>query len=74
MRRLIGKKNPNSGRLGGLYDSMEVRAVAVLQVLLLVALILGIVAATSISDHESASTIASIKSYRHVADYTARLR
>jgi hypothetical protein len=32
----------------------------------LVALILGIVAATSISDHESASTIASIKSYRYV--------
>lgn len=62
--RLIGKKDPDSGRFGGRNDSIEVRALAVLRVMLLVALILGIVAATSISDHESASTITSIKSYR----------
>jgi hypothetical protein len=43
---------------------MEVRALAVLRLMLVVALILGIVAATDISDHETAGDISSIKSYR----------
>jgi len=53
-------------------DPIEVRALAVLRVMLVVALILGIVAATSISDHESASTIKSIKNYRYVSSYKIR--
>jgi hypothetical protein len=62
--RVIGKTAKGGGRFGTMADAPEKRILAVLRVALVVALILGVVAATDIGTNESPSTIASIKHYR----------
>ena len=61
-RHVIGKKIKGPWR--GPSVALLQRVLAILRVLLIVALIMGILAATNISDHASPSTISNIKTYR----------
>ena len=62
--RVIGKKDDGIWR--GASVAFFQRILALLRIALIVALIMGVVAATDISDHGSQSNIRSIKTYRTV--------
>jgi hypothetical protein len=60
--RVIGKEG--DGAFPSASRQLQRKGLAILRIALVIALILGVIAATDISSNESASTQASIKHYR----------